>query len=98
MGVASGGVSVSLDAVYSMFNTACVMIVVVVVLVVEVVVVLVMFDASCLLACGVSMPTLRCCRYALGSIMGPTLGLWMVQGMGVQLTYTLFGCGIAAFR
>ena len=37
-------------------------------------------------------------RYALGSIMGPTLGLWMVQGMGMQATYTLFGAGIAAFR
>jgi hypothetical protein len=30
--------------------------------------------------------------------MGPTLGLWMVQGMGMQATYTLFGAGIAAFR
>ncbi len=38
------------------------------------------------------------CRYALGSIMGPTLGLWMVQGIGMRVTYALFGSGIAVFR
>ena len=38
------------------------------------------------------------CRYALGSILGPTLGLWMVQGIGMRVTYAMFGCGIAAFR
>jgi hypothetical protein len=62
--------------------------------------VVVVFNIECGLAGEVVelLPMPRCCRYALGSIMGPTLGLWMVQGIGVQLTYTLFGSGIAAFR
>jgi hypothetical protein len=30
--------------------------------------------------------------------MGPTFGLWMVQSIGMPVTYTVFGAAIAAFR
>jgi hypothetical protein len=80
MAAVAGGVNISLDAVYSMFNTA--------------------WARALRLLAVCTMPRLiiLCIRYALGSIMGPTLGLWMVQGIGMRTTYILFGTGIAAFR